>query len=326
MGVARDAVGWGILSTARIGAALVVGARDVERAQVVAVASRSEASARAFADTYGIPRAHGSYDALLADPDVEAVYVPLPNGMHVDWTVRALRAGKHVLCEKPLDRRAARVEHAFEVAEREGRVLSEAFMWRHHPQTTRLRALLDEGAVGELRLVCASFAFLLARDADVRLEAALDGGALMDVGCYCVSGARLAAGEPRSVCAQAVSSGVDMRLTGLLRFDGDVLATIDCGLDVVGRHVLELVGTDGRIVLADPWHCREPRIVLERGGEREVVEVPGANSYGLELADVSAAIRDGREPLLGRADAVGQARTIEALYRSADEGREVAVG
>jgi xylose dehydrogenase (NAD/NADP) len=245
-----------------------------------------------------------------------------------DWTIRALQAGKHVLCEKPLDRRVARVEEAFDVAEREGLVLSEAFMWRHHPQTVRLRSLLDEGAVGEVRLVRASFSFALASVADVRLDPALDGGALMDVGCYCVSGARLVAGEPVSVSAAAVMSpgGVDTRLTALLRFDGDVLAVIDCGLDVAARHELEISGTEGRIVLADPWHAREPRIVVERGESREVVEVERANSYRLELEDVSAAIRDGREPLLGRADAVGQARTIEALYRSAAEGSEVPVG
>ena len=318
-------IGWGILSTARIGAALVGGARATDAAEIVAVASRSEASAQAFAGAHGIPRAHGSYDALLADPDVQAVYVPLPNGMHVDWAVRALQAGKHVLCEKPLDRRVARVEHAFDVAERAGLVLSEAFMWRHSPQTKRLRALVDEGMIGDVRLVRASFSFLLAGDADVRLDAALDGGALMDVGCYCVSGTRLVAGEPVAVSAQAVTSGVDLRLTGLLRFEGDVLATIDCGLDVGGRHELEVAGTGGRLVLADPWHGRDPRIVVERGGEREIVEVAAANSYALELEDVSEAIEHGREPLLGRADAVGQARTIEALYRAAAEGREVQV-
>ncbi len=326
MGVAP--VRWGVLSTARIGAAVIEGARSSDTAEIVAVASRSEESASAFADAHGIPRAHGSYEALLADPSVDAVYVPLPNGLHVDWAVRALQAGKHVLCEKPLDRRAARVEHAFDVAAREGLVLSEAFMWRHSPQTSRLRSLLDEGAIGDVRLVRASFSFPLAGDADVRLDAALDGGALMDVGCYCVSGARLVAGEPLSVSAVAVTgpSGVDLRQTGLLRFDGDVLATIDCGLDVAGRHELEVSGTGGRLVLADPWHCREPRIVVERGSEREIVEVPSANSYRLELEDVSAAIAEGRAPLLGRADAVGQARTIEALYRSAAEGRAVAIG
>ncbi len=319
-------VSWGILSTARIGAALVGGSRATDLAEVVAVASRSAASAQAFAQLHGIPRAHGSYEALLADPEVQAVYIPLPNGMHVDWAVRALEAGKHVLCEKPLDRRVERVEHAFDVAERAGLVLSEAFMWRYSPQTRRLRALLDDGAIGEVRLVRASFSFLLAADGDVRLDPALDGGALMDVGCYCVSGARMVAGEPVSVSAQAVTSGVDLRLAALLRFPGDVLATIDCGLDVAGRHELEVAGTAGRLVLADPWHGREPRIVVERGGEREVVEMQAADSYALELEDVSEAIRDGREPLLGRADAVGQARAIAALYRSAAEGREVALG
>jgi predicted dehydrogenase len=316
-----------VLSTARIGAAIAEGARRSSAADVVAVASRSETSARAFAQLHGIPRAHGSYEALLADPGVDAVYVSLPNALHVDWTVRALQAGKHVLCEKPMERRPERVAEAFDVAEREGLVLSEAFMWRHNPQTRRLLELLDEGAIGDVRLVRASFAFLLAGEGDVRLDPALDGGALMDVGCYCVSAARLVAGEPLSVSAQVVTApgGVDARLTGLLRFEDDVLATIDCGLDVAGRHELEVAGTDGRIVVADPWHCREPRLVVQRGGEREIVEVAAADSYRLELEDVGAAIAEGREPLLGRADAMGQARTIEALYRSAADGRAARV-
>jgi len=322
-------VAWGVLSTARIGARLIEGARQTGAADVVAVASRDESSAQAFAGTHGIPRAHGSYEALLADPDVEAVYVPLPNSMHVDWTLRALEAGKHVLCEKPLDRRPDQVARAFDVAERSGLVLSEALMWRHNPQTARLRELLGEGAIGDVRLVRACFSFALAGDVDVRLDPALDGGALMDIGCYCVSGARLVAGgEPMSVAAEVVNgpTGVDTRLAGLLRFDGDVLATVDCGLDVTSRSELEVVGSDGRIVLPDPWHCIEPRIVVERGYEREVVEVEQADSYRLELEDCSAAIRGERAPLLGRADALGQSRTIEALYRSAAEGRTVPVG
>jgi predicted dehydrogenase len=320
-------LGWGILSTARIGARLVEGAAKTGAADIVAVASRDGATAQAFADAYDIPRAHASYEALLADPDVEAVYVPLPNSLHVDWTIRALQAGKHVLCEKPLDRRPEQVARAFDVAEEHGLVLSEAFMWRHHPQTRRLRELLDEGAVGDLRLVRACFSFVLLGDADVRLDPALDGGGLMDVGCYCVSGARLVAGEPVSVAAQVVTgpTGVDLRLTGLLRFDGDVLGVIDCGLDDHHRGELEIVGTKGRLLLSDPWHAGVPQIVVERGFEREVVEVEAADSYTLELEDVAAAIAGERAPLLGRADALGQARTIEALYRSAAEGRAVAL-
>jgi len=318
---------WGILSTARIGGRLVEGASKTDAAEIVAVASRDGATAQAFADAYGIPRAHGSYEALLADPDVEAVYIPLPNSMHVGWSVRALQGGKHVLCEKPLDRRPDEVARAFDVAEEQGLVLSEAFMWRHSPQTRRLRGLLDEGAVGAVRLVRACFSFALAGDVDVRLDPALDGGGLMDVGCYCVSGARLVAGEPVSVSAQAVTSprGVDMRLSGLLRFDGDVLGVVDCGLDMYNRSELEIVGSEGRLLLADPWHAITPQIVVERGLERTIVEVEAADSYALELDDMAAAIVGERAPLLGRADALGQARTIDALYRSADEGRAVAL-
>jgi predicted dehydrogenase len=225
-----------------------------------------------------------------------------------------------------MDRRPEQVQRAFDVADAAGLVLSEAFMWRHNPQTAALRELLDEGAIGDVRLVRACFSFPLAGDADVRLDPALDGGALMDVGCYCVSAARMVAGcEPVSVSAEVLtgSTGVDMRMTGLLRFAGDVLATIDCGFDLPPRGDLEVAGSEGRILLADPWHCRRPRIVLERGVEREVVKLRPVDSYRLELEDMAEAIRGGRAPLLGRADALGQARTIDALYRSAAEGRSV---
>jgi len=322
-------IAWGILSTARIAGRLAEGARATADADVVAVGSRNARSAQAFADAHGIPRAHGSYEALLADPDVEAVYIPLPNSLHVEWTMRALDAGKHVLCEKPIDRRPEQVARAFDLARARGLVLSEAFMWRHHPQTARLRSLLDDGAIGDVRLVRACFSFMLAADVDVRLNPALDGGALMDVGCYAVSGVRfVAGGEPLSVSAEAVTgpTGVDLRLGGLLRFDGDVVGMIDCGLDLPSRGELEISGSEGRIVLTDPWHCIAPKIVVERGLEREVVEIAPADSYALELNDMAAAIRGERAPLLGRADALGQSRTIDALYRSAAEGHAVPVG
>jgi predicted dehydrogenase len=317
-----------VLSTARIGAALVAAARQTKAADIVAVASRDPARAQAFAREHGIPRAHGTYDDLLADPDVDAVYVPLPNALHVDWTLRALEAGKHVLCEKPMDRRPERVERAFDVADAAGLVLMEGFMWRHNPQTAGVRELLDDGAIGDVRFARACFSFVLASDGDVRLDPALDGGALMDIGCYCVSGARLAAGsEPVSVSAEVVTgpTGVDLRMTGLLRFADDVLATIDCGFDLPDRAGLEIAGSAGRILVADPWRCRRPRIVLERGSEREVVKLRPVDSFRLELEDMAAAIGGEREPLLRRADAVGQARAIDGLYRAAAEGRAVAL-
>jgi xylose dehydrogenase (NAD/NADP) len=321
-------VAWGVVSTARINDLVLEGARESELADFVAVASRDRARGERWASERGIATVHDSYEALLADESIEAVYIPLPNSLHVEWSIRALEAGKHVLCEKPLARRAAAAERAFDAASRSGRLLSEAFMWRHNPQTRRLGELVSERAIGELRLVRASFSFSLDDPANVRLIAALEGGALMDVGCYCVSGARLFAGaEPVSVFGQAVErDGVDVRFTGTLRFPGEVMAIFDCGFDMVARHSLELVGSEGALFAADPWHCRIPGIELRRaGGELERVELERVNSYRLELDDMSAAIRDGGRPLLGRDDAIGQARTIEALYASAAAGAPVAL-
>jgi predicted dehydrogenase len=202
-------------------------------------------------------------------------------------------------------------------------------MWRHHPQTRRMRELLEQGAIGDVRLIRACFSFALAAGPpDVRMDAALHGGSLMDVGCYCVGGARLAAGgEPVSVLAERVTgpSGVDVRFAGVLRFAGDLLAVVDCGLDVSARHELEVVGSRGRMLLADPWHCRNPLISLERDGKPWFVEIEAADSYRLELEDMSAAIRGERAPLLGREDALAQARALAALEQAAAEGRAVAV-
>lgn len=318
MGVTR----FGVLSTARINRSVLAGARTSDRVEIAAVASRDLDRAEAYAREHGIERAYGSYDELLADPDIEAVYVSLPNSMHVEWSIRALEAGKHVLCEKPLARRAEDAERAFDVAEREGRLLMEAFMYRHNPQTRKAAELVAGGAIGTLRLVSSSFTFPVERPDDVRMQGVLGGGALMDVGCYCVNGARLLAGEPEEVFATQVESerGVDLRLVATMRFPGAVLAHFDCALDLPRRAELEAVGDEGTLLLPDPWIIAQPAILLRRGNEVEGVPVEDENHYGLELENLSAAIRGDAEPLLGRADAVTQARAIEALYRSADEG------
>jgi predicted dehydrogenase len=255
---------------------------------------------------------------------VEAVYISLPNALHVEWTLRALEAGKHVLCEKPFSRRPEDVERAFELADSKGLVLSEAFMWRHHPQTKALAALTAEGAVGRLRLVRASFGFQLASvhgPDDTRFSPELDGGSLMDVGSYCVNAIRLLAGEPERVQGEQAlgESGVDVVFAGTLRCAGDVLAQFDCGFVLPDRAALEVVGEDGSLVVGDPWHVRSPGIELRREGAPRVEPIPiePTNSYRLELEDVCAAIRGAAPPLLGRDDALGQARAIDALYRSA---------
>jgi D-xylose 1-dehydrogenase (NADP+, D-xylono-1,5-lactone-forming) len=304
------AVRWGVLSTARINRKLLAGARLAPNVDVVAVGSRDRERGEAFAAEHGIPRVHGSYEDLLAAPDVEAVYIPLPNSLHVPWSVRALEAGKHVLCEKPLTRRVADAEAAFDAADRAGRLLMEAFMWRYHPQTEML--VRQAGEIGPLRVVRAAFGFPLGDDpSNVRLQGGLDGGALMDVGCYCVSALRLLAGEPERASGAAVAGGegVDKRFAGVLHLPGDVLGIFDCAFDVPARGAIEVVGDGGTLVAEDPWHGLAPR--LERDGEE--VPVEAVNPYGRELEDFSAAIREGRPPRLGREDAVGQARALEML-------------
>jgi D-xylose 1-dehydrogenase (NADP+, D-xylono-1,5-lactone-forming) len=309
------AVRWGVLSTARINAKVLAGARLAPNVDVVAVGSRDRARGEAFAAEHGIGRVHGSYEELLADDDVEAVYVPLPNKLHVPWSVKALEAGKHVLCEKPLTRRAADAEAAFDAAERAGRLLMEAFMWRYHPQTEALVRLLPE--IAPLRIIRAAFGFTLSPEdrTNVRWLAELEGGALMDVGCYCVSALRLLGGEPERVSGEAVRAptGVDARFAGVLRLPNDVLGQIDCGLDVPLRGGIYVVGEGGTLIAEDPWHGVTPRLTLDG----EEIPVEAVNPYARELEDFSAAIREGRPPRLGREDAVGQARAIEALYAAA---------
>ena len=318
-------VTWGIMSTARINDAFLTGASASDEVSIAAVASRERASAERYAAEHGIPRGLAGYDALLADPEIEAVYISLPNSMHVEWTIRALEAGKHVLCEKPLSRRASEVQRAFDVAERQRLHLMEAFMWRHNPQTQQLSELVRSGAVGRLRMIRASFSFGADDPANVRLSAALHGGALMDVGCYCVSATRLLAGEPERVSAEQAlgGDGVDVAFAATLRFPNDVIAHFDAGLALAARHELEVVGEDAALFLADPWHARSPLIELRRDGEVERIQLEPADSYRLEAENLSAAIRGTGAPLLGRADAVGQARTIEALYAAADAGTAV---
>jgi predicted dehydrogenase len=234
--------------------------------------------------------------------------------MHVDWAVRALEAGKHVLCEKPLTRHPSDAERAYDAAERAGRVLMEAFMWRHTPQAARLRELVPE--VGQLRVIRTHFSFGGIAPGNVRLSRKLEGGALMDVGCYCVSGARFVAGtEPEAFAGQQIlgGDGVDIAFTGLLRFPGDVLCHFDCGMASTNRAQLEVVGTEGTLVLDDPWHSRQPSITLTKGPGPVRIEVEARDPYACELEALASG-----EPGFGREDAVAQATAIAKLYEAAE--------
>ena len=310
---------WGILGTGNINRRFLPGVRQSPEAAIVAIASRDRGRAAAFASEYGIPRAFGSYDELLGDPTVDAVYICLPNSLHHAWTMTALAAGKHVLCEKPYTRRPAEVIEAFEAADRAGLVLSEAFMWRHTPLARRMVELLP--TIGELQQIRSTFSFRLDNLANVRLSSELAGGSLMDVGTYCVSGSRLlAAAEPVAVFGSSVigSTGVDTRFTGILRFANGLTSAFASGFTSDHRG-LEAVGSAGTIFVPDPWSS-EVELIVHNGVE---IRVEPTNAYRLEVENMGAAIRGEAEPLLGRDDALGQASAIAALYESAAVGTEV---
>ena len=268
-------VAWALLSTAAINDRVLPSLAASDQIRVVAVASRDPAKVRAYAAERGIERAHGSYDALLADPQVEAVYVNLPNSLHTEWTLRALEAGKHVLCEKPMTPRAADVERVFDLARRRDLYVMEGFMYRHNPQTLKLVQLVNEGVVGAVKLVRSSFRFRAIDPQDIRLSPALEGGSLMDVGAYCVNITRLLAGEPTRLYGEEVvgPSGVDVRFSGILRFADDVIGQFDAAVSLPARAEIEIFGEEGSLFVKDPWLCGHPGIEIRRDDTAEHIGI-----------------------------------------------------
>ncbi|WP_157962572.1 Gfo/Idh/MocA family protein [Homoserinimonas sp. OAct 916] len=316
---------WGILSTAFISETMLSAMFASPTASPVAIASRSSDRAEATAEKWGLSCAFGTYDELLACPRVEAVYIPLPNKMHHIWTMRALRAGKHVLCEKPYSSKPHEVVEAFTAARSHGLVLSEGFMFRYDPVTCAVVRAVAEGSIGRLRIINASYSWPTPLANDLRLDASMGGGALLDTGVYCISSGRLFAGEPVRVSANQVMgpTGVDIMTAGYLAFESDVILNFDCALHLPQRGRLELVGDQGSLIVDDPWLCRNSRITLhDRSGAREI-EVELVNAFQLELEEFAAAVRGEDNCLLGECDALGQAATVAALGVSAREGKVV---
>ncbi len=321
---------WGILSTARIALRRVIPAiLESQSAAVVAIASRELANAREVATQFGIPRAYGSYEALLDDPAVDAIYNPLPNSLHRPWTLRAAEASKHVLCEKPLALDAAEADEMVSACQHAGVLLQEAFMYRFHPQIERLQRLVRDGAVGIPWLVRSAFTFTVTRTPDIRLDAALGGGGLMDVGCYCINLSRLLLGEPIAASASGrYEQDVDVILAGMLRFPDDVTAQFDCGLRVPPRQFCEVVGAEGVIALPRPFLPQEDPVTISvRRGEREDrIEIPGTNQYTRMIDAFVECVRTGRPPRFPASDAVRNMRAIDALRQSVHTGQQVSIG
>jgi D-xylose 1-dehydrogenase (NADP+, D-xylono-1,5-lactone-forming) len=320
---------WGLISTARINRALIPPLRASARNQLVAVASREMDKAQAYAKEWNIPRVFGSYEAMLADLDIDVVYNPLPNGLHAEWTIKAAQAGKHVLCEKPFAVTVEQVDAMAAAAQKAGVVVAEAFMYRHHPQTLKVQELVESGAIGKLRLVHGSFTYNLTNELNVRLNPALDGGSIWDVGCYPISYARYVIGaEPVEVFGWQVTgpTGVDMTFTGQMHFARDVLAQFDCSFRMPDRAHIEVVGSEGIIDVPDPFKPeRDYKILLTRNNETETLAIPNQMLYLGEVEDMADAILLGKAPRVSLADSRGNVAAIVALLQSAREGRPVAV-
>src|SRR5215471_3374079 len=312
---------WGLLSTARINRLLIPAIRAGARSELTTVASRTLDRAQAYAAEWRIPRAVGSYDVLLADREIDVIYNPLPNSLHIDWTVKALDAGKHVLCEKPLALSVGEVERIEEAAKRNGRVAAEAFMYRHHPLTHAAETIVKSGRLGRIRGYKGAFTFPLTREGDVRLDPALGGGSLWDVGCYPLSYSNLLAdAAPVEVFGsqQLSPTNIDLEFAGMMRYADGAVAQFDSGFIGPFRAEMEVIGTDATLRIDRPFRTDErSRLLLTVGDHTESLPTESAAPFAGEIADIEAAALDGRPQRVTLVESRRTVRTIRALYASA---------
>jgi len=333
------ALNWGILGTGNIANQFAAGVRGLgpdAQSVLAAVGSRAQRTADAFAEQYEIPRAHPTYDALLADDAVDAIYLSLPNSMHLDWTLKAIAAGKHVLCEKPIARNADEAERMFDAAQKQGVLLVEAFMYRSHPLTHKALGVVRDGTIGRLKVIRASFCYSTSKVADnVRFDPSLAGGAVMDIGCYCVSFARLFAGrEPVSVhtVGHVHETGVDDYAAAVLDFGDGLIANLACGMTVQADNTAHLGGETGHLMIPIPWKPPVDNAVLEvaamtppkqdqKAGqtqgpyqERITADAPGP-LYGMEAEDFARAVAGKKPPSVSRQDTIGNMRVLDKMRR-----------
>ena len=320
---------WGLLSTAKINRALIKPLNASKRTRLLAVASRSISSAEAYAREWNIPRAHGSYEALLADPEIDVIYNSLPNHLHAEWTIKALRAGKHVLCEKPFALNLAEVDAMSQAAHETGKVLAEAFMYLHHAQTLKIKEIVDSGVLGKLQLIKGAFTFTLTREGNYRWMEEMGGGSIWDVGCYPISFARMIVGaEPVEVFGWQLTGpgGSDESFFGQMRFKGEVHMQFDCGFKSPSRSFIEIVGTDATLNIPDPFKPgRKNEIYLNRNNEMQTIKIKGDELYSGEVEDICDAILKKRPPRISLADSRGNISVILALLQSAKSGKPVSL-
>ncbi len=320
---------WGLLSTAKINQALIKPLNASPRTRLLAMASRSQSSADEYAREWKIPRAHGSYDALLADPEIDVIYNSLPNHLHAEWTIKALHAGKHVLCEKPLALTIQEVDAMSQAAQESGKVLAEAFMYRHHPQTLKVREIVASGALGKLQLIKGSFTYTLKRKRNFRNIMEIGGGSIWDVGCYPISYARMLIGaEPVEVFGWQVSGpgGSDDSFIGEMRFKDGIHVQFDSGFKSPSRSHIEIVGDAGVLNIPNPFKPnRNEKIELQRDGKIEAIKIAGQELYLGEVDDMCDAILLEKLPRVSLADSRANISVILALLESVRSGKPITV-
>ncbi|WP_219838211.1 Gfo/Idh/MocA family protein [Paenibacillus sp. R14(2021)] len=314
---------WGVIGCAGIAIRSVIpGIQASDTGELTAIASRGIAKAEETAAKLGIAKAYGSYEEILADPDIDAIYIPLPNHLHMEWSIRAMEAGKHVLCEKPVAMNAQEAQRMADTAARTGKHLAEAFMYRHHPRYAEIKAIIDSGEIGELRALHGTFTFNNASDAaNVRYRREWGGGSLYDVGCYPISAARLILGaEPEAATVHALISpehdNVDMMATGILEFPGSVALSFDCGMWADFRNTLEILGTNGRIEVPNAFVGDAAYYVFTKDGKREVKQ-PELNQYALQADAFARSVWGEQAERFTPADAVANMKVIDACLESA---------
>lgn len=331
---------YGIMGTGNITRQFIEGIHaGATRSEAVAVGSRSIDSAQAFATQYGIAVAHGSYDALINDPNIDAIYNALPNAHHKEWTLKALAAGKHVLCEKPMGMDVQEVKEMFGSAKRASRLLVEAFMYLTHPQTIAVLQAVRSGAIGEVRTIRTTFCYRTQKiDGNTRFDKSLGGGAIMDIGCYCVDFARQVAGEhPDQIIAigklHGSSSGgfVDVSASGVLGYPSGITATFTCAMDTQASNLVEICGSDGYIQVPVPWKpgkgtstwtlrtMKKPRQDGVPDGAGEQLQTFTNESdkqlYALEADAFATAVLDDTEPFMTADDSIGLATVLDEVRR-----------
>ncbi len=321
---------WGFLSTANINKALYGPLHVSKRNRLLAVGSRSQEKADAYAREWKIERAYGSYEALLADPDIDVIYNPLPNHLHAEWTIKAMQAGKHVLCEKPFALTTADVDAMVAASQKYDRVLAEAFMYRTHPQTLKVQEILAGGALGRIRIVRGSYTYSMSTTADIRLIPEMGGGALWDIGCYPLSYARLVLGtEPLEVFGWQIlgSTGVDETFVAQMHFPDDVFVQIDCSFRIPYHTFMEIVGDKGTLNISHPYNPEATEnLYLTIDNKTKPIMVKGPGTYLSEVEDMADAILLNKPPRMSLADSRAEIAATLALFESTRTGKPVVLG